>query len=489
MNTTAFLRKFLPALAVLAIIQFAPSEPAAANDPVPADVTATAGKDRAQGRGKDSLIEAAPELFYSAKRYDKFFGDRNTVHGNILKRSSLLGNPGGARQTLVDHGLYLDVGVTQFMQRNVSGGDDKNTRFNGSTDLWLWYDTGKAGLWPGGALFVHGEGRWKSGINNDVGSIQSANHDQNFPDTDSSDNNWALSEWYLLQSLPANFLAAAGKMNFASWGDTNMLANRERSQFLYSGLVVNPIPGEYFPYTTLIGWLNWSPNKRHSISGVAGINNDNDEPKATAEANTFDTLTTKDLSYVFQYVFSYEIAERPGSFLVDFAYSTQERDSFDISRQQLFGQLIGELPIKEKNSNYTAIGNFAQYLWVKEGSEGLTRHNLPPRGIGIFGRFGWHPEDRNVIDAFYSFGIRGNGVSIPGRNDDQWGLGWAGSHISGDLRDLTDRLRTWEHAFEFYYNFMLTPAMYLSANTQVIRPAVEDFDTAWTLGLRLQLDF
>lgn len=372
MNTTAFWQKLLLGLAVLAIIGFGPSGPAAAE---------TAGKGRAQGQGKFSLIEAAPELFYTAMRYDKFFGDANTFHGDILECSSLLGNPGGARQSLVDHGLYMDVGVTQFMQRNVSGGDEKNTRFNGSTDLWLWYDTGKAGLWPGGAAFVHGEGRWRSGINNDVGSIQSANHDQNFPDTDPNNTNWALSEWYLLQSLPANFMAAAGKMNFASWGDTNMLANRERSQFLYSGLVVNPIPGEYFPYTTLIGWLNWSPNKSHSLTGVAGINNDSS--KATAEVGTFDTLTTKDLSYVFQYVYSYEIAGRPGSFLVDLAYSNKERASFDISREQLFGQLIGAIPIDEEHSNYTVIGNFAQYLWVKEGSEGLTRHNLPPRSVSL----------------------------------------------------------------------------------------------------------
>ena len=470
MNMKAFRQKLFSILVVSAIMAFGPSESPAAE---------TAGK------GKFSLTEAAPELFYSAMRYDKFFGDANTVGGGLFERSSLLGDPGGVRQSLVDHGLYVNMHVTQFLQRNASGGDNKNTRNNGSSDLWVWYDTGKAGLWPGGAAFVHGEGRWRSGINNDVGSIQSANHDQQFPDTDSNNNNWAMSEWYLIQSLPANFMAAAGKMNFASYGDTNMLANRERSQFNYSGLVVNPIPGEYFPYTTLIGWLNWAPNKTHSLTGVVGINNG----ASTAEAGTFDTLTTKDLSYVFQYVLSYEIAKRPGSFLVDLAYSTKERNSFDISRERLFGQLIGAIPIDEKSSNYTVIGNFAQYLWMKEGDEGLPRNNLPPRGIGIFGRFGWHPEDRNVIDAFYSFGVRGIGMLIPGRPDDEWGLGWAGSHISDDLRDLTDQLRSWEHAFELYYNYMLTPAMRLSANTQVIRPAVEDNDTALTLGLRLQLDF
>jgi porin len=110
-------------------------------------------------------------------------------------------------------------------------------------------------------------------------------------------------------------------------------------------------------------------------------------------------------------------------------------------------------------------------------------------GIGIFGRAGWSPKDRNVIDQFYSFGIGGYGMLIPGRYNDQWGIGWAGSHISSDLRDLPVGLRSWEHAGVAFYNFWLTPAVHLSLNTQVIRPADDSLDTAWTLGSRLQLDF
>jgi len=58
-------------------------------------------------------------------------------------------------------------------------------------------------------------------------------------------------------------------------------------------------------------------------------------------------------------------------------------------------------------------------------------------GWGLFARFAWtpDPEDRNVIDQFYSFGVGGRGCLIPGRDLDFWGLGWAGTHISGDLRD------------------------------------------------------
>ncbi len=147
------------------------------------------------------------------------------------------------------------------------------------------------------------------------------------------------------------------------------------------------------------------------------------------------------------------------------------------------------------------IANFSQYLWVKDGSaeafnrraeanphHGLTHHSVPPPGIGVFGRAGWAPDDRNTIDQFYSFGIGGYGMLIPGRDDDQWGIGWAGSHISSDLRDFPVGLRSWEHAGEIFYNFWLTPAAHLTLNGQVIRPANDSLDTAFTLGARLQQD-
>jgi carbohydrate-selective porin OprB len=154
------------------------------------------------------------------------------------------------------------------------------------------------------------------------------------------------------------------------------------------------------------------------------------------------------------------------------------------------------------------MGNFDQYLWVKGGSvkaydserrlkqskhPGHARLHLPPVGIGIFGRAGWAPNDRNVIDQFYSFGVAGFGMLIPGRDQDRWGIGWAGSHISDDLRTLTRFLRkdldALEHGFEAFYNLEVTPATHLTMNVQVIDSALESVDTATTVSFRLQLDF
>jgi len=498
MTTIASFKKPIMSLAAaacmcaLSVQLLAADKPAQAADNEPASAVSH------QSKGKLSLIEVAPQLYYTAKRYSKFYGDANTTHGNINERGYLLGNAGGARDYLVDHGFYFDFGVTQFLQSNVSGGErtTPSARFNGSTDGWLWLDTGKAGLWPGGAAFLHGEGAWSWSINRDVGSVLPANNDATMPTTDPDRSQWALSEAYLLQALPANLLAAAGKMAFAAWGDLNMFANRENSQFLYTGLNVNPIAGAFFPYTALIGWLAWSPSKSHTLTPIYS------QGESSATVTGFDTLFNGNDTYAFQYVFTTEIAKRPGRYEVDAAYSTKDVPSFDISDRLLIGEIIGAVPVDEKSDNYAVVANFAQYLWVKDGSAeaynrrleasphaGLTHHNAPPVGIGIFGRAGWSPKDRNVIDQFYSFGIGGYGMLIPGRDDDQWGIGWAGSHISSDLRDLSVGLRSWEQAGEVFYNFWLTPAVHLSLNAQVIRPADDSLDTALTLGSRLQLDF
>lgn len=448
-----------------------------------------------EAKGKQSLIEMAPGLFYTAKRSDKFYGDANTAHGDIGERSYLLGDWGGSRDNLADKGVYLDFGLTQFAQSNVSGGNKtpSEIRYTGSADTFLWLDTGKAGWWSGGALFVHGEGSWSPDFNSDVGSMLPANFDETMP---TNEHDWAVSEYYLIQGLPGNLLATVGKTNMAAWAGTNVFANKERTQFTYTGLVSNAIAGVFFPYTTLGASLTWEPSKSHAVTAVWAKS----EGKATAAA--FDELDNNDNSYALQYIYSTQIDNRPGHYLLAAAASTKDIASFDISERQLIGEIIGLLPEDEKSENYAVIGNFAQYLWVEDGSaaaynrriqntsfSGITHHNDPPVGIGLFGRAGWAPDDRNAIDQFYSFGIGGFGMLIPGRDDDQWGVGWAGSHISDDLRELDSSLRSWEHALEIFYNFALTPAVHLTLDSQTIRPASKSYDTAQAFGARLQVDF
>lgn len=439
-------------------------------------------------QGKISLADVAPELYYQLRRYPKFYGDRNTNRGGLLERTQLLGSVGGARDFLIDHGIYIDVSATQFLQGNLTGGKQQGpARYNGSADYWLTFDTGKAGLWSGGALFLHAESSWQanSSINPDVGSLLPANFDATMPvPKDSTD--IALPELYVVQALPANVLAIGGKVNWAGLGDTNVFANNERTQFGYTGLVNNPILGAFIPYTTLGVAGIWAPSKRHTLA-ILGV-----QSTGSATTSGFDNFNG-DYTIGAQYQFSPTFGGTlPGNYRILAGYDTKDVVEFAVDRRHLIGEIIGVVPVAKKSDNYALIINFDQYLWVKGGRPVAGREAQPPVGIGIFGRAGWAPKDRNVIDQFYSVGIGGYGM-IPGRDYDQWGIGWGGTHVSGDLRDdlgaLGGDVREWEHGVEVFYNAQLIPAVHLTVNAQVINTPVRSRDTVFTLGGRLQIDF
>jgi hypothetical protein len=83
-------------------------------------------------------------------------------------------------------------------------------------------------------------------------------------------------------------------------------------------------------------------------------------------------------------------------------------------------------------------------------------------------------------------------VLIPGRDYDQWCIGWAGTHIYSDLRAdgalFGEDLDKLEQAVEVFYNFRLSSAIGLTINAQFIDSTLAAVDEAYTLGTRLQID-
>jgi carbohydrate-selective porin OprB len=435
--------------------------------------------------GKLSLIEKAPELIYAVRRYPKFYGDKNTVHGGIFERSYLFGDMWGVRDTLVDHGINIDIGVTQVFQWNVSGGRDIGSRYSGSGDLWVNFDTGKAGLWPGGNIYLHAETYWGNSVQDKVGSLMPVNFDSMLPEGDTKGSS-ALSEFYLLQGLPGNLLLAIGKLDLASLADTNAFANNERTQFLNTSLINNPMLGVYAPYTAAAMGLVWAaPSKKHELLAIV---NNNEE---SAMTSGFNTLNMENTSFGTQYKFSPKIGGLPGNYALLGAYTSKDATDYASANRWLWAE-AGRPILSTKTDNYAIMINFDQYLYMKNEEEKV--------GWGIFGRGGWSPKNRNFIDQFYSLGVGGMGCLIPGRDKDAWGLGWAGTHFSSDLRDdlrvLGISSEQFEHTFEAFYNIMITPAIHLSLNAQyILDPFSEALGVAGTdnhafvLGSRLQLDF
>jgi porin len=468
------------------------SSVAAAEDPAKAERERIA---------KLSLIVQAPIVVDINRRYYKFYGDPNTVKGDILERSTLTGNwvGGGIRDELVDAGVYLDAAITQFFGGNVHGGTSGRANYTGSLDLWANLDTAKLsnGHWPGGNVFVHGEVAWgrqissSKSLEQSVGALIPTNYDTTMPQATHT-GRFNLSEYYITQSLSSELSLWVGQMNGAGLIDGNQFANDEKHQFMNTVLVDNPVVGPFAPYTAFTAAAVWLPTTEHVF--IAGVMDNGGKVNETV-GQTYDTDETV---FVGSYGFLPEFGGKPGRYQIVGAYSNKNVPSYAIGdRIQLGAELVGAVPIKKKTDNYVTLITADQYIYVKDAKRQI--------GWGPFFRFGWSPKNRNAIDQFYSAGLGGRGLLIPGRDLDFWGIGWGGTHLSSDLRkDLAlagfKKPRSFEHAIEAFYNIELTGWAHLTLDAQfIVNPigarlvnttdSVKDDDLAFVLGSRLQIDF
>lgn len=445
---------------------------------------------------KVSIVELAPEFVLINRRYPKFYGDKTTVNGNILERTYLLGSMLGLRDKAVEEGIYFDAGLTQNEMWNAHGGieDSSHPKYSSSLDLNLTLDSAKLtdGLWPGAMFYLHGEIGWGNPIQRRSGAGIPPVYDNTMPlATDTGE--FRLSEAYLVQSLGEHLMIWAGKMNGAALVDGNRFANNERTQFLNTALVDNPILGAFSPYTPLDLAIIYMPTTEHML--IASLNDTNASVNNSGFNSWFED--PRGTTFLGAYMFLPEFDGMPGHYEIAGAYTNKEFTDYDLSnRLEVFRELLGVSTVNDESGNWVVLVNFDQFLYVAD-KEALT-------GVGIFGRGGWVPKDVNAIDQFYSFGIGGKGLLIPGRDRDTWGIGWAGSHFSSDLRDdlrdLGIDIKAWEHVVELFYNIEVTPWARLTPDIQfIIDPlgahaakgvkSVDSRHLAVVAGLRLQLDF
>lgn len=438
----------------------------------------------AEPSGLSSLLDIAPGTFTTALRYPKFYSDKNmnrdTVDGPLRARQYLLGSLGGVRDRWAENGFLFSAGITQTVQGVVDGaGEDGATRFQGSADLYFGIDTGRAGWWSNGLIIAHAEGNWDNPVS-DTGALLPLNGDGTMPGTPLS---FALSELYLSQILPNDFSLVAGKFAATAYADRSFFANNERTQFLYEGLINNPILGSFVPYTTWGALVSKEINPTFEITGALLANN----TRATTVG--LNDLDADELTAGLVFTWTLQFGGKPGSYNMILGYTNKDTVAFDIDERYFLEEIIGTVPVAEKSNNRAIVMGGNQYISVNESAR---RSDGQPVGFGPFVRVGFAPSDRNAIDQFYSIGLGGSG-GILNRHDDNWGIGVAYTSISDDLRDDLDALNTdvdsHETVFEAFYNVAWTPAIRTSFNAQYVNSADPSLDDATVLAMRLQLDF
>jgi hypothetical protein len=208
-----------------------------------------------------------------------------------------------------------------------------------------------------------------------------------------------------------------------------------------------------------------------------------------SQANNFATNAFNRVNIYGIGIFSYKIGNLPGQTWAQANWTNKPKIDLaspfgplsPLEVPQAVGVLLGTpltqvLPINYKAKSWVTIGNFSQYLFVKDHTEAVaeklgTGQSL--RGVGLFGRIGYAPEETNTITRDANVALFAYGLSDR-RPNDSFGLGIYHNGISqplkNDFKQLTGAAATVknENGLEVFYDFAITPALRLIPSYQHI---------------------
>ena len=434
-----------------------------------------------------------------------------TYAGDLWSRPRLTGNWFGGRDWLAEHGATFDVDMIQILQGVGSGGLRNNVSYDGLVDYDLKADTSKMGLWPGGFFELKVFTTYGTNSTRDAGAFFPPNAISLLPEP-GDNTTTALMNLTFAQFLAPWFGIFAGKVYLIP-GDANDFAHSEKTQFMNTALNIN-MTLDLAPYTAYGGGLIFLPWKGAtftvSVIDPDGEGTQNDITKAfekgvavgaegRVEIKPFGLVGHQDLGFFWSDETRFSLNQDPANLvrLLVTRRFPRLQDPGPILRRILerFAPelLVPVKPANTESSTWTIYYNFDQYLWSPKGD--------PTRGVGVFFRFGVSDGNPNPIKYAYNVGLSAKGV-VPGRPNDNMGLGWARTQISTDfvpfLRNRFNLGLSKEDAVELYYNAVVTPWLNLSADLQVIDSALNktisngrlvNVDTAVLGALRMYLRF
>jgi len=431
---------------------------------------------------KASIANLAP-FFLPFLNNGPVFGMPGTDAGDFRDRTQLSGDWGGLRTDLARHGFFFDLYTTSAYQDVASGGLKTGNTSIQNTQLSINVDTGRAGLWPGGIFHVSLESRYGSSSPQNTftaGSSVPQYTGLAFPGPYFV-HDVLPTEYFLLQSLTPKFAVILGKANVLIHADQTFFGNDYKYYFANLNFNKNPIALNFYNTSSLAAIGVWTPSQRITVS--AGVYDPNSQANNLA-TKAFDRVNIYGIT-----IFSYKIGGLPGQSWAQYNWTNKPKIDLTSPFGQLsasevpqgVGVLLGNpsaqaLPINYKKTSWVTIGNFAQYLFVKDHPKAVTEKlgsGQPLRGIGLLGRIGYAPEETNPITRDASVALFANGLSNY-RPNDSFGLGIYHNGISQSLKNDVTRLTAAtataknENGLEVFYDVAITPAIRLIPSYQHI---------------------
>jgi porin len=417
-----------------------------------------------------------------------------TWGGDIWTRPRLTGDWGGVRDDLAAKGIVIDVDLLVTPMDVLSGGKSTGGDTWGNADYTLNVDTEKAGLWPGGFLKVIVDTSFGTSLDN-AGAIVPVNTATLIPAP--NDRTTTLMNFTFMQFLSEKFGLMLGKFDTFATGGEEFYGDYN-TQFLNAAFNF-PMTLEQVPASAFGGGIIVLPTEGTTLSllalgsdGTPTSNNVGDAFKNGAMIVGTGQVTIKPFGLVGHQNFGFtwtnqerfSLEQDPSNLALMLLQSRFPRleDPGPVLEQILarfFPALtVPTVPANRESTSWSVNYAFDQYLWQPAGD---SKH-----GIGVFFSAGASDGNPNPIKYAFLAGLGGKGM-VPGRPNDTFGAGFARTQFSSAfipfLRDRLDLGLDHEDSFEAYYNFAVTGWLSLTADLQVVDPALKK--TVNSTGLAL----
>ncbi len=432
---------------------------------------------------KISLVNLAPGLvaFFND---GPVFGLPGTVVGDISERTQLLGDWGGARTELAQKGFFFDLYSTTYYQNIVWGGLETGEAYVQNTQLSVNIDTGRAGWWSGGLIHVTAQSRLGDDPETTftAGAVVPQYTGLVLP-APLEINSVLPTEYFLVQALSKQARVVVGKIGTVLLPDQTAFGDSFKYHFANFNFNKNPITTNFFNPSSLGVLGVWSVSPHFSI--VGGVL----DPYTDAD-RFFDARSFSQVNLYLTSILSYEIGGLPGQFAPVYNWSNKPRINLDspfgplasaAAGKQAIGSLLGlasseGLPTRFEDESWFALATVSQYLFLKDDAATVARKQKTGeqiRGIGVFARAGYAPEETNPITSDVSVALFAHGM-LDSRENDSFGIGFYYDRISDKLKNSLaalsggEAVANDESGMELFYNLAITPAVRLIPSYQHI---------------------
>jgi porin len=383
---------------------------------------------------------------------------------DLLTRAYLTGDWGGARSALADDGVTFDLRYTSTYQGLASGTGDEDYQYGGKVDAFINLDSGGMGLWQGGGFRSHLEYRHGPAPANLGGAIFAVNSALYWPV--GSPDELVATSLYFTQKLGDRSSIAIGKFNPVDLLATNPFYGGWGIDRFMNLIPVAP-PSGLIPVVFMgaIASIRTAP-----VSWTIMVFDPEDRTNDYLPGDLFKTGVN--VSVRGAHVTT--LAGRRTTFAATGIYSTAEGVDYS--------SLAPGMGTSTRKGSYNISFEFSHEL--QESQE------QPDADWGFHLRVAIADGNPNYVQSALIAGIGGRALFF-GRPQDSFGLGAHYYNLSDVLQESLAQVTEFrdEAGIEAYYNYAVTPWLYVGADIQYVKPAAGRFENALIPALRTQIRF